>query len=122
MPEPGAVATFESAVLDPTVVDRDTRAAALQDMHTELLRLRRDVPALADPSATQQVDAVGGAIAIRRTVDDQTVTVVINESAEPAAPDVVGRVEFRSDDVRWGGNAHTSDAVQAGWTVVLMTS
>jgi maltooligosyltrehalose trehalohydrolase len=126
VPEPGARATFESAILDPGVVERDERAAWLLAMYTELLRLRRDVEPVASPDAHQRVSLEAGAVTIRRSIGDTAATVVLNESDEPIELPVGGELAFASDDGRWGGADGTAldDGVLrlAPWSVALVTS
>ena len=125
VPEPGAPATFESAILDPSVVARDDRAARLLAMYTELLRLRRDVAALASPQATQQVELIEGSVVITRSLDGQVSRVVINESDATAELPLAGVLTFASDAVHWGGDGETAilpdRLTVAPWTVALVT-
>jgi maltooligosyltrehalose trehalohydrolase len=124
VPEPGARSTFESAVLDPSIAERDERSAGLLAMYTELLRLRREMPSVASPKATQQIDQIGGAVIIRRALDGRTTTVVINESDPPVELPIAGTLAFASDDPRWGGSGGTAVVDRrlsiAGWTVALV--
>ncbi len=124
VPEPGARSTFESAVLDPSIVERDERSAELLAMYTELLRLRREMPSVTSPTATQQIDQIGDAVTILRTLDGRTTTVVINESDASVELPIDGTLEFASDDTRWGGTGRTavidSRLSIAGWTVALV--
>lgn len=126
VPEPGARATFESAILDPSVVARDHRAAQLLAMYTELLRLRRDVAALASPAATQQVELIEGSVVITRSLDGPVSRVVINESDAAVELPLAGALSFASDAARWGGDGETvmigNRLSVAPWTVALVTS
>lgn len=124
VPEPGARSTFESAILDPTVVDRDDRAARLLALYTELLRLRREVAAVASPAAEQEVTTIAGVVLVQRSLPDSTSTLAINESDLAARYPLGGELVFASDDRRWGGDG--SAGVGGGelslppWTVALV--
>lgn len=108
IPEPGARTTFESAVLDPTVVDRDDRAAGLSAMYTELLRLRREIPALTSPAAHQHVDLAGDVVTVHRTLGATAVTVTLTVDVDTGAASARlhadGQARFTSDDPRWTGH------------------
>jgi maltooligosyltrehalose trehalohydrolase len=123
VPVPGARTTFESAVLDPSIVTRDDHHARLLAMYTELIRVRREISAVGAPEAVQHVALVDDAIVIRRTLAGATTTVVVNESANACQLAVEGVLTFGSDDDRWGGDAETRVgdglATVAPWTVAL---
>lgn len=126
VPEPGARSTFESAILDPTVVERDDRSARLLAMYTEALRLRREVTAVAEPVAEQTVELVGDVIAVRRSHAGTTSHLLLNASDDAAAVDAAGRLLFDSGDARWGGDrpvTHDGDTRHLpAWTVALVVS
>ncbi len=110
IPDPQDVATFASARLRWDRI-REPRHEALWRLHRELLRLRRERPALR-PSGLSDVDAKveerGSAITIRsRAAGDETVAVLafgepgsVNRLSIPA-----GRWErlLDTEDAAWGG-------------------
>jgi maltooligosyltrehalose trehalohydrolase len=103
--DPADPRTFASAVLDPTLTEREPHRALLA-MYTELLRIRRAHPVLTDPAARQQVSVIGDTMDVVRSNPAVTATLVLNFSSEPverAAPDPAGSILFDSDDARWGG-------------------
>ena len=63
--DPADPATFASAVIDPTLAERGPHARLLA-MYTELLRLRRELRVLTDPSADQTVELDGSVLTVRR--------------------------------------------------------
>lgn len=108
-PDPGDAATFLRAKLD-----RSSARRALEEVHRELLRLRRERPALAT-SATAHVglDAVTlegeRALVVRRWGGGDEVALVLAFAGGPAtvrAPLPEGRwvALFDSEDVRWSGS------------------
>lgn len=126
VPEPGDLATFEAAIIDPTVVERDERAARLLAMYTELLRVRREVAAIASALATQRVELIEECVVITRTLGEPTSHVVINESDAAVELPLTGTLTFASDDTRWGGDGTTrvlpDQLTIAAWTVAVVTS
>jgi maltooligosyltrehalose trehalohydrolase len=126
VPEPGALATFESAVLDPTVVERDDAHAGMLAMYTEALRVRREYPTVAGHMATQQVSLVDEVVVVTRTIVDQQTTLVINLTDEARSLAVEGSLVFTSDDARWGGDGATvvddGSITIASWTTALVAT
>jgi maltooligosyltrehalose trehalohydrolase len=124
VPRPGAPATFRSAVLDPAVIERDERSAQLQAMYAELLRLRREHPAVADPRAQQRVDHVGEVVRIERRLDDIAVTVAIAVGDAGGELETMGELVFAGDAAAWGGAGATrldgGRLELAPWTVALV--
>jgi maltooligosyltrehalose trehalohydrolase len=109
--DPADPATFESAVIDPSIADDGPHARALA-LYTELLRLRREIPVLTAASASQVVRLDGLVLVLVRTLAalDATATIVHHFGTEPvpAPPPPPGRLVFDSDASAWGGDG-TSD-------------
>ncbi len=126
VPEPGARSTFESAILDPSVVDRDRRSAGLLAMYTELVRVRGEHPAITSRRATQRVERVGDAVVVRRALGGSTTALAINASDDATDLSADGHLVFASDAVEWGGDGVTSldggRLAVAPWTVALVTT
>ncbi len=115
--DPGDPATFDAALLDPTLAEREPHRLAL---YTELLRLRREHPVLTDPSVQQHVSIVDNAVFVVRSLPDVTASLSFNFSAlavQDTAPDH-SDVVFDSDDERWGGPG-TDAAVLRPWSARL---
>ncbi len=98
VPDPHDPATFERSKLNPEL--RTTKkGVALQDFYQELVRLRRELPAMRDPDfGRQEVDLVGtnaSIVRMRRWNGDDEVTILLNFS------DAVQRVEFAGKEHRW---------------------
>lgn len=108
VPDPADPATFRSAVLDPTLRDREPHRS-LGAMYTELLRLRRDVPAIAADDARRRVRRTDDLVELcSERPGDTAARVLINLGRAPATTEGARRrVVFHSGDPAWGG----SDAV-----------
>ena len=116
--DPADVATFTSAVLDSTLVEREPHRARLA-MYTELLRLRREHPILTDPDARQQVSLVGDSLFIVRSTPSTTASITCNfapDAIDHPAPD--SAVVFDSDDERWAGPGWSPGRI-APWSARL---
>ncbi len=126
VPEPGDPATFTSAILDPSMVERDERAARLEAMYTRLLSLRREVAVITDPAADQSVDTVGDVMRIVRRSGGATATVLVNLGGDTVGVPADGELRFTSDDADWGGDGASSSGDGqvrlAGWTAALVVS
>ena len=124
--DPADPATFERAVLDVTLTERDPYRARLA-MYTELLRLRCETPVLTDSTTEQEVSISGRTLFVRRSLAGQTASIVFNFSGDVAAPmggDDSGTstvIAFDSDDERWGGPG-TSLAGVGPWAARLTLS
>jgi len=121
--DPADPATFDSAVLDPTLAEQEPHRSRLA-MYTELLRIRREFPVLTDPAAQQQVSIVGDTVFVVRSTPTATASVIFNFSGdqiEHPAPDPTDTIVFDTDDERWGG--HGFDATTIGvWSARLGAS
>jgi maltooligosyltrehalose trehalohydrolase len=126
VPDPGAVETFRAATLDPGVVDRDERSSRLLAMYTELLRLRRDEAAVADPTATQRVELIDGTVRIERRLGESCSVVAIRLDERPGTVPAEGRLAFASDAAVWGGAGATElaagELTVAGWAAALVVA
>lgn len=108
VPDPQAESTFRSAVLD---WDRRSQGdhGVLRELTRELLRLRRRIPAIADPQpARVRADAVGdGLVAIMEHPAGAAV-LLANLGPEPVRlPVAIEQPEVRLDTAaeRWGGGS-----------------
>ncbi len=116
--DPADPATFDAAVLDPSLGEAGSHAALLA-MYTDLLRLRRDLSALTDPDAEQRVLLDGSLLTLIRTSRASVSVARFNFSDAPvdeAGSDLsdIG-IELDADSVRfdssaseWGAEATTS--------------
>jgi maltooligosyltrehalose trehalohydrolase len=137
VPDPGDVATFERAVIDPSAAAREPHRSRLA-MVTELLRLRRGVaPLRAD--ATERVTRHAGLVVVERRTDEVTAVLLANVSDEPVTADVMivdATVAFDSGEPRWGGgegvpvsldssrdsNVDSSRVTVPAWTTALLVA
>ncbi len=109
-PDPQARETFERSILD---WDRRTegRHAQLLALYRELIRLRRDVGALAGPADTEvttSLHAGGDLLAVELRADDEMAVLLVNVASLPSSvtlPLPVGdwRVRCDTSHVLWGG-------------------
>ncbi|MFL5797382.1 MAG: malto-oligosyltrehalose trehalohydrolase [Actinomycetota bacterium] len=105
-PDPQAEATFESARIDLTRAAEDGHAVLLA-WHRELVRLRREAPAMR-PGVRAQAEADEGrrVLTVRRRGADGEALLVANLGPEPvtAGPEGDGWTRvLHSADRRWGG-------------------
>jgi maltooligosyltrehalose trehalohydrolase len=110
-PDPQEVTTFEASKLDWALRDKGEHAALLA-LHRELLRLRREHPALANRSKrAQTVTLEGRVLAMRRRSADGgwEASAVFNLSPEPAAAPGRGTIFLHSADERWAGPGVPTD-------------
>ncbi len=123
VPDPGAIDTFRSAILDPSIASSEPHRSMLA-MYTRLLHLRATVDPIANPAATQRVQQHGDVVLIARTIDECTSTLVLNAGPSAESVAVDGNVEFDSDATAWGGSGATRAAPGAitvpGFTAVLI--
>ena len=118
--DPADPATFEAAVLDPTLAEHEPHRSRLA-MYTELLRVRRDYPVLTDPAAQQHVSIVGDTVFVVRSTPTATASLIFNfsdEQVEHPAPDPGDTIVFDSDDQRWGGRGYEASPIGA-WSARL---
>jgi len=118
--DPADPETFDAAVLDPTLAEREPHRSRLA-MYTELLRVRREQNVLTDPAAQQHVSIVGQAIVVERSLGDTTASIIFNVSAdtvEHPAPELLHDIVFDTDDERWGGNGTDHSSIGA-WSARL---
>jgi maltooligosyltrehalose trehalohydrolase len=110
--DPADPATFERAILDVTLTEREPHRSRLA-MYTELLRIRREHRVLTDPDAQQHVSFVDDALFVVRSTPGATASLVFNfsdGSLEHPAPDPADAVVFDSEDPRWRSDGpDTSD-------------
>lgn len=124
--DPADPATFDGAVLDVTLTERDPFRARLA-MYTELLGLRRRYPVLTDPAAEQDVSIVGRTVTVRRSLAATTASIVLNFSGDVAAhpeggdSEPLGTTVFDSEDARWGGPGSNTDG-NGPWSATLTVS
>ena len=87
VPDPQDPATFERSKLDHSLSERGEHAAML-DLYRDLLRLRRERPALAclDKRRQDVVELEGDVLLVRRWTDGDEVAMVYNLSAESRSP------------------------------------
>jgi maltooligosyltrehalose trehalohydrolase len=123
--DPADPATFERAILDVTLTEREPHRSRLA-MYTELLRIRREHPVLTDPTVQQRVSIVGDTMFVVRSTPDLTASLVFNfsgSSLEHPAPDPAGGTVFDSDDPRWCGDvpdaSPAAPATIAPWSARL---
>jgi maltooligosyltrehalose trehalohydrolase len=103
--DPADPATFEAAVLDPTLTEREPHRSRLA-MYTELLQVRRAHRVLTDPAAQQHVSMVGDTVFVVRSTDEASASLIFNFGADALdhpAPDPVESIVFDTEDDRWGG-------------------
>ncbi|MGI9029380.1 MAG: malto-oligosyltrehalose trehalohydrolase [Ilumatobacteraceae bacterium] len=128
--DPGDPATFDAAVLDPSVVDREPHRSVLAAF-TELLALRRRHDVLHDPAADHHVELHGDVIVVDRAVDGRRVVLVLHlgrgslDVPVRSTPDLT--VAFDVGDPRWGTTGSpvevTDDGLRlVGPTAVLLTA
>jgi maltooligosyltrehalose trehalohydrolase len=108
-PDPQAAETFERSRLDRGAAERPENAALLE-LHRELLRLRRDVPALArlaNDDLAAGADEAAGVLHLLREAEGSRAFAVFNFSREPrrAALLPAGRWRRLIDSAaeRWAG-------------------
>jgi maltooligosyltrehalose trehalohydrolase len=112
IPDPQAIETLNRSKLNPTH-RASPQGCALLDYHRELFRLRRELPAFADPSFTNQdVDLSGNdesVIRLRRRNREQEALILLNFADEttsvhlPAAKSGWTLILDAADE-RWGGD------------------
>jgi maltooligosyltrehalose trehalohydrolase len=118
--DPADPATFERAVLDVTLTEREPHRSRLA-MYTELLRIRREHPVLTDHAAEQRVSIVGGAVLVVRSLPGATASLVFNFSDtrfDQSTTEPAGAVVFDSNDERWGGPGWVAERIGA-WSARL---
>jgi maltooligosyltrehalose trehalohydrolase len=119
-PDPGDEATFERSKLNHALKLSPTHRA-LWNLYRELLRLRKDVPALAGLSRQDiavAADLGQSALVVRRWSDRDEALAVFNVGEAGASVDIPEggwRKRVDSADGRWsGGGTSVPDAVEAG--------
>lgn len=108
--DPADPATFDAAVLDVTLTEREPHRSRLA-MYTELIRLRRTHRVLTGSDVQQHVSVVDDTMFVVRSLPGITASMVFNFSAdaiEHPAPDPADAVVFDSDDERWNGPGWSS--------------
>ncbi len=109
-PDPGAESTFERAKLDHTL-GVSGRGRLLSNLYRELLRLRREVPALARRSRTDlevTSEEAQGVLMVKRWDEYGEALAVFNTGEAGASVDVAPGRRWRkaidSSEERWGGS------------------
>jgi maltooligosyltrehalose trehalohydrolase len=113
--DPADPATFDAAVLDLTLTEREPHRSRLA-MYTELLRVRRDFSVLTDQTAQQHVSIVGDTVYVVRSTPTTTASLIFNFSSarvEHPAPDDADTIVFDTDDERWRGNGFEAGTIGA---------
>ena len=110
-PDPQAPETFEESRIDPSARGREP-GRSMHALYAELLRLRREVPALAqlDPGAVRtQVDRAANALIVRRRHPDGDAVLVLAFARTPAditsMPPGLWCRALDTSNARWGGSA-----------------
>jgi maltooligosyltrehalose trehalohydrolase len=116
-PDPQAESTFLSAKLDRRLREKEPHRSLLA-LYRELLRLRREQPALANPDLTDAdvaVDAAAEAIVVRRRDPHGEAMLVLGFGTESREVALEGRWRRALDtaDVRWGGPGSRIDETLA---------
>ncbi|HVL82064.1 MAG TPA: malto-oligosyltrehalose trehalohydrolase [Actinomycetota bacterium] len=117
VPDPADATTFERSRIDLALRHKEGHRE-LFDLYRELLRLRREHPALRHGGVKTMVD--GDLIWLERSGDGVSVRACFNLSDQArAVPAPAGELLVTSDDTRWGGpGAHEGAASgDDGWTL-----
>ena len=106
--DPASPATFEAAVLNPTLAEREPHRSTLS-AYTELLALRRRHRALTASDASQEVTRHGDSLVVRRErAGAGARAVLVLAFGEGVCTEIdVGAdlsIEFDASDRRWGGD------------------
>ena len=118
--DPADPATFDGAVLDVGLAEREPHRSRLA-MYRELIRVRRSHPILTDPTAQQHVSCVDDVVFVVRSMPGTTASLALNfspDGVDHPAPDPADAVVFDSDDPKWGGPGWSPDRV-APWSAHL---
>jgi maltooligosyltrehalose trehalohydrolase len=116
VPDPGEERTFADSTLDHRLAGERSHARVLE-LHRELLRLRRELPALRAldlEAVTTEVDAQAEAVVIRRTCDEAAAMLVLAFATERRELHRAFAGRWRcvldTNDERWGGTGTPSQA------------
>jgi maltooligosyltrehalose trehalohydrolase len=121
IPDPQATETFNRSKLDPNHRD-SAQGRTLQNYHRELIRLRREVPALANPSLTNQDVELAGrdkkVLMLRRRNNEHEALIQLNFGAEMTslelpAGDTLWELIHDSSAERWGGDQPSKVEIRA---------
>jgi maltooligosyltrehalose trehalohydrolase len=122
-PEPGDPDTFDRSRPNPAQASSG-RGAVLRSFYRELLRLRRETPALAhlsldDIEVTE--DETDRTITVRRWHGDSQVLIAMNFAEAPASVSIASRWRklLDSADARWSGPGTTAPERIADETILL---
>ena len=85
--DPTDPATFQRAVLDTSAADKEPGRAVVA-AYTRLLTLRRTMPVLHDPTASQHVDRTGDLITVTRRLGPRGAMLVLHFGADDTAVSV----------------------------------
>ena len=141
IPDPGDAATMRAAVLDPRLSESEGHRELLA-MYTELLRLRREYPAVRSPRARQRVDLHDTVVGVHRALEVRggrsASSLLVNLGDRAVIVEVAGEhdgdhdrqavtLAFDSADPRWGGpgdgvTVADGSITLAPWTVALVVS
>ena len=105
MADPTDPATFESAVLDPSVVADEPHRSVLA-AYTELLAVRRRHAVVHDPAAEHRVERDGDVVVVERRLGDRRSVLLLHLGTTRGTIDLPAgplEVAFDAGDERWGG-------------------
>jgi maltooligosyltrehalose trehalohydrolase len=119
-PDPQAEETFERSRIDRSTAERPEKAA-LSELHRELLRLRREVPALArlaNDDLAAGADETSGVLHLLRSGDGGRAFAAFDFSPEPRRAAVLPAGRWRrlvdSAAERWAGPRAAGEAAEGG--------
>ncbi|MGD2217992.1 MAG: malto-oligosyltrehalose trehalohydrolase [Gemmatimonadales bacterium] len=118
VPDPGAVETFKGSRLDPDQAGRSPHKELLT-LYTDLIRSRREEPALRPGTATCHVDGSSGWLAFRLERDGNDLLAAFNLTRETASIETAlgsggWRLRLATDDSLYGGSGPTTPARLTG--------
>ena len=116
IPDPQATETFNHSTLNPEHRE-SSQGRTLQEYHRELIRLRRELPAMAEPSFTKQDVEIAGSdknllIVVRRNNEHEALILlnIADEMTDINVPDANTEwsLILDSSEERWGGNRRST--------------
>ncbi|MEZ5229906.1 MAG: DUF3459 domain-containing protein [Acidimicrobiales bacterium] len=116
IPDPADPATFESAVLDHTVM-ADSPHREVLELYRDLLLHRRANRAVAAPTATTTVTSEGSTIFVRRHFDDNETMLALHFGDTPSEWAANNwTVVLDTSDARYGGPGSGGEGLLAPWS------